>query len=71
MGLGLGPGDISILSSLAKAGLAPNSFSMCFDDDDFGRIFLGTKELHLKNPHLSCRWMGKLMPTWLKWRVVE
>ncbi|XP_026405204.1 uncharacterized protein LOC113300213 isoform X2 [Papaver somniferum] len=34
------------------------------------RIFLGTKELHLKNPHLSCHWMGKLMPTWLEWRVV-
>ncbi|KAI3978482.1 hypothetical protein MKX01_015657 [Papaver californicum] len=41
--MGLGLGDISILSSLAKAGLAPNSFSMCFDDDDSGRIFFGDK----------------------------
>ncbi|OVA14651.1 Peptidase A1 [Macleaya cordata] len=39
--MGLGLGDISVLSFLAKAGLSQNSFSMCFDEDDSGRIFFG------------------------------
>ncbi|KAI4317230.1 hypothetical protein L6164_025119 [Bauhinia variegata] len=39
--LGLGPGEISVPSFLAKSGLIPNSFSMCFDEDDSGRIFFG------------------------------
>lgn len=39
--LGLGFGDISVPSSLAKAGLVRNSFSMCFNEDDSGRLFIG------------------------------
>ncbi|CAL9001348.1 unnamed protein product [Prunus brigantina] len=39
--LGLGLGEISIPTFLAKAGLTKNSFSMCFDDDDSGRLFFG------------------------------
>lgn len=43
--MGLGFGEISVPSSLAKAGLVPDSFSMCFDEDDAGRIFFGDKGL--------------------------
>ncbi|KAH9718533.1 Aspartic proteinase-like protein 1 [Citrus sinensis] len=39
--IGLGLGEISVPSLLAKAGLIRNSFSMCFDKDDSGRIFFG------------------------------
>ncbi|PKI76365.1 hypothetical protein CRG98_003287 [Punica granatum] len=39
--IGLGIGEISVPSILAKAGLVRNSFSMCFDEDDSGRIFFG------------------------------
>lgn len=39
--LGLGFGDISVPSVLARSGLIQNSFSMCFRDDDSGRIFFG------------------------------
>ncbi|KAL3527794.1 hypothetical protein ACH5RR_012450 [Cinchona calisaya] len=39
--MGLGLGNISIPSFLAKAGLSQNSFSLCFNDDDTGRIFFG------------------------------
>lgn len=39
--MGLGLGEISVLSVLAKAGLVQNSFSLCFDDDDSGRLFFG------------------------------
>lgn len=39
--MGLGLGEISVPSLLAKAGLITNSFSMCFDEDDSGRIFFG------------------------------
>ncbi|XP_028755089.1 aspartic proteinase-like protein 1 isoform X1 [Neltuma alba] len=39
--MGLGTGEISVPSLLAKSGLIHNSFSMCFDDDDSGRIFFG------------------------------
>lgn len=39
--LGLGLSDISVPSLLAKAGLVQNSFSMCFQSDDSGRIFFG------------------------------
>ncbi|XP_062145867.1 aspartic proteinase-like protein 1 isoform X2 [Alnus glutinosa] len=39
--MGLGPGAISVPSLLAKAGLVQNSFSLCFDEDDSGRIFFG------------------------------
>ncbi|CAK9174257.1 unnamed protein product [Ilex paraguariensis] len=39
--LGLGPGDISVPSLLAKSGLVPHSFSFCFDKTYSGRIFFG------------------------------
>lgn len=39
--MGLGPGDISVPSLLAKAGLVRNSFSICFDENDSGRILFG------------------------------
>ncbi|KAF3567042.1 hypothetical protein DY000_02019380 [Brassica cretica] len=39
--MGLGPGEISVPSFLAKAGLMRNSFSMCFDEEDSGRIYFG------------------------------
>ncbi|KAG8660423.1 hypothetical protein MANES_02G156500v8 [Manihot esculenta] len=39
--MGLGPGDISVPSLLAKAGLVRKSFSLCFDENDCGRIFFG------------------------------
>ncbi|KAF7839986.1 aspartic proteinase-like protein 1 isoform X2 [Senna tora] len=39
--MGLGTGEISVPSLLAKSGLIHNSFSLCFDEDDSGRIFFG------------------------------
>lgn len=39
--MGLGPGEISIPSFLAREGLSRNSFSLCFDGDDSGRLFFG------------------------------
>lgn len=39
--LGLGLQEISVPSFLAQAGLIQNSFSMCFNEDDSGRIFFG------------------------------
>ncbi|KAJ4701283.1 aspartic proteinase-like protein 1 [Melia azedarach] len=39
--MGLGLGDISVPSFLAKSGLIQNSFSICFDENDSGRIFFG------------------------------
>lgn len=39
--LGLGLSKISIPSFLSKAGLIQNSFSLCFDEDNSGRIFFG------------------------------
>ncbi|CAN8298975.1 unnamed protein product [Cochlearia groenlandica] len=39
--LGLGLGEISVPSFLSKAGLMRNSFSMCFDEEDSGRIYFG------------------------------
>ncbi|XVF17184.1 hypothetical protein REPUB_Repub10bG0097500 [Reevesia pubescens] len=41
--MGLGPGEISVPSFLAKEGLIRNSFSMCFDEEDSGRIYFGDK----------------------------
>ncbi|KAK6922967.1 Xylanase inhibitor, C-terminal [Dillenia turbinata] len=43
--IGLGLGEISVPSFLAKAGLIRNSFSLCFNEDDNGRIFFGDKGL--------------------------
>ncbi|KAK1366145.1 Aspartic peptidase [Heracleum sosnowskyi] len=39
--LGLGVKEISIPSYLAKSGVIQNSFSLCFDENDSGRIFFG------------------------------
>lgn len=39
--MGLGPGEISVPSSLAKSGLVPHSFSLCFDSSYSGRIYFG------------------------------
>lgn len=39
--MGLGLGEISVPSFLSKAGLMRNSFSMCFDEEDSGRIYFG------------------------------
>lgn len=39
--IGLGLGEISVPSLLSKAALIQNSFSMCFDENDCGRISLG------------------------------
>jgi hypothetical protein len=41
--MGLGPGDISVPSLLAKAGLIQNCFSLCFDENDSGRILFGDR----------------------------
>lgn len=41
--MGLGLGEISVPSYLARTGLVRNSLSVCFDEDDSGsgRIFFG------------------------------
>lgn len=39
--MGLGLGEISVPTFLAKAGLTANSFSICIDDEGSGRIFFG------------------------------
>uniref|UniRef100_A0A7N2M148 Peptidase A1 domain-containing protein n=1 Tax=Quercus lobata TaxID=97700 RepID=A0A7N2M148_QUELO len=39
--LGLRPGSISVPSTIARKGLGPNSFSMCFGSDGTGRINFG------------------------------
>ncbi|KAG9137821.1 hypothetical protein Leryth_022727 [Lithospermum erythrorhizon] len=39
--IGLGPGDMSIPSLLAKSGLIPHSFSLCFDKSYSGSISFG------------------------------
>ncbi|XP_024952705.2 aspartic proteinase-like protein 1 isoform X3 [Citrus sinensis] len=39
--MGLGLGDVSVPSLLAKAGLIQNSFSICFDENDSGSVFFG------------------------------
>ncbi|KAF6175722.1 hypothetical protein GIB67_022724 [Kingdonia uniflora] len=53
--LGLGLGDISVPSFLAKQGLVRNSFSMCFNEDDSGRIFFGDQGIATQSttPFLS------------------
>ena len=38
---GLGMDNISVPSTLARLGLASNSFSMCFGPDGIGRIKFG------------------------------
>ncbi|XVE55441.1 hypothetical protein DITRI_Ditri03aG0158900 [Diplodiscus trichospermus] len=43
--MGLGPGNISVPSLLAKAGLIQNSFSICLDENGSGRIYFGDKGL--------------------------
>ncbi|XP_045815841.1 aspartic proteinase-like protein 1 isoform X2 [Trifolium pratense] len=39
--IGLGPGESSVPSFLAKSGLIRDSFSLCFNEDDSGRLFFG------------------------------
>ncbi|KAL9241521.1 hypothetical protein vseg_015626 [Gypsophila vaccaria] len=39
--LGLGLGEISVPSVLAKSGLIRDSFSLCFNDNGSGRLFFG------------------------------
>ncbi|CAA6665078.1 unnamed protein product [Spirodela intermedia] len=39
--LGLGLGDVSVPTILAKEGLVRDSFSLCFQEDDSGRILFG------------------------------
>lgn len=39
--MGLGLGEISVPSFLAKKGLVHNSFSMCYDGNNSGRIYFG------------------------------
>ncbi|KAE8715432.1 hypothetical protein F3Y22_tig00110174pilonHSYRG00416 [Hibiscus syriacus] len=41
--MGLGPGNVSVSSLLAKAGLIQNSFSICLDETGSGRIYFGDK----------------------------
>lgn len=43
--MGLGPGDLSVPSLLAKAGLVRNTFSICFDDNHSGTILFGDQGL--------------------------
>ncbi|XXG87547.1 hypothetical protein AAC387_Pa11g2207 [Persea americana] len=57
--LGLGFGDISVPSFLAKAGLVRNSFSMCFNEDDSGRIFIGDQGISTQQSTPFLAWEGK------------
>ncbi|KZV39083.1 aspartic protein-like protein 1 [Dorcoceras hygrometricum] len=41
--LGLGLGEISVPSFLAKSGYVSDSFSLCFNEDDSGRLFFGDR----------------------------
>ncbi|KAL3639294.1 hypothetical protein CASFOL_017201 [Castilleja foliolosa] len=41
--MGLGPGDISVPSLLAKSGLIPHSFSFCYDKSYSGRLYFGDR----------------------------
>lgn len=43
--MGLGLGDISVPSLLAKSGLIRNSFSLCFNENDSGRVYFGDQGL--------------------------
>ncbi|KAF3777215.1 Aspartic proteinase-like protein 1 [Nymphaea thermarum] len=43
--MGLGFGELSVPSSLAKAGLVRDSFSLCFQEDGSGRIVFGDQGL--------------------------
>ncbi|CAI0429115.1 unnamed protein product [Linum tenue] len=44
--MGLGPGKISVPSFLAKAGFIQDSFSLCFDEEDSGKIYFGDQGPH-------------------------
>lgn len=39
--MGLGPGEISVMSLLSKSGLVPHSFSFCYDKSYSGRLYFG------------------------------
>ncbi|XP_057794548.1 aspartic proteinase-like protein 1 [Salvia miltiorrhiza] len=60
--MGLGPGDVSVPSLLAKSGLVPHSFSFCYDKSYSGRLYLGdqgpasqrsTSFVHVKGDHVA------------------
>lgn len=53
--MGLGLKDISVPSFLAKAGVVQNSFSLCFNEDDSGRIYFGDQGISTQQttPFLS------------------
>ncbi|ONK73989.1 uncharacterized protein A4U43_C03F1650 [Asparagus officinalis] len=57
--LGLGFGNISVPSILARSGLVHNSFSMCFKDDDSGRIFFGDLGVSAQQSTPFVPWEGK------------
>lgn len=61
--MGLGPGEISIPSFLAREGLSKNSFSICFNGDDSGRLFFGDQGMTNQHttPFLSSD-IGKYVP---------
>lgn len=39
--MGLGPGDISVPSVLAKLGVVPHAYSFCYDKSYSGRLYFG------------------------------
>lgn len=53
--MGLGLKDISVPSFLAKSGVVKNSFSLCFNEDDSGRIYFGDQGISTQQttPFLS------------------
>ncbi|XP_057490332.1 aspartic proteinase-like protein 1 [Actinidia eriantha] len=57
--MGLGPGDISVPSLLAKAGLIQNSFSLCIDETYSGRIVFGDQGLATQQSTLFLPSEGK------------
>ncbi|KAJ6791720.1 aspartic proteinase-like protein 1 [Iris pallida] len=59
--LGLGFGNISVPSILARSGLVQNSFSMCFRDDDSGRILFGDQGLPTQQSTPFLPWEGKYL----------
>lgn len=58
--MGLGPGDLSVPSLLAKAGLVRNTFSICFDDNYSGTLFFGDQGLEAQKSTSFVPVEGKL-----------
>ena len=57
--MGLGLGDISVPSLLAKAALIQNSFSLCIDETYSGRIVFGDQGLATQQSTLFLPSEGK------------